>query len=154
MIIHCTEPVKSSKQDLPNEDTILNQPLCSLVNTLVLVSVKTQTRTHNNEYGQVPMVTDLHMWPVISFLCLGTEAGGVYKRTLGAEIRHPHLATGWASVLTWGEIIRSCSGWPPLASKTARLGEKQLYYVVAHHAQVGVLRKNLSTEHGETPHWD
>jgi hypothetical protein len=27
--------------------------------------VKTQTRTHNNEYGQVPMVTDLHMRPVI-----------------------------------------------------------------------------------------
>ena len=57
-------------------------------------TVKTQTRTHNNEYGQVPMVTDLHMRPVIGFLCLGTEAGGVYKRTLGAEIRHPHLATG------------------------------------------------------------
>ena len=28
------------------------------------------------------------------------------------------------------------------------------FIVVAHHAQVGVLRKNLSTEHGETPHWD
>jgi hypothetical protein len=40
------------------------------------------------------MVTDLHMRPVIGFLCLGAEPGGVYKRTLGAEIRHPHLEQG------------------------------------------------------------
>ena len=53
-----------------------------------------QTHIHNNEYGQAPMVTDLHMRPVMGFLYLGPEAGGVYKRTLGAEIRHPHLATG------------------------------------------------------------
>ena len=59
-----------------------------------------------------------------------------------AEIGHPHLAF----VLSWGELIRSRPGLPPIASKTARLGEEQLYWVVAHHAQVGVPRKNMSTE--------
>jgi hypothetical protein len=59
-----------------------------------LVLVKTTAHVHNYEHEQVPMVTDLHMRPVMGFLCLGTEAGGVYMRTLGAEIRHPHLATG------------------------------------------------------------
>ena len=56
--------------------------------------VKTQTRTHNNEYGQVPMVTDLHMRPVMSFLCLGTKAGGVYMRTLGQRLGTPILQQG------------------------------------------------------------
>ncbi len=40
--------------------------------------VKTTTHTHNYEYGQVPMVTDLHMRPVIVFLYLGSGPGGVY----------------------------------------------------------------------------
>ncbi len=57
-------------------------------------TVKTTTHVHNYEHEQVPMVTDLHMRPVMGFLCLGTEAGGVYMQTLEAEIRHPHLATG------------------------------------------------------------
>jgi hypothetical protein len=61
---------------------------------MVTPSVKTTAHAHNYEHGQVPMVTDLHMRPVIGFLCLGTEAGGVYMQTLEAEIRHPHLATG------------------------------------------------------------
>ncbi len=51
---------------------------CTLIHNYDLVSVKTQTRTHNNEYGQVPMVTDLHMRPVIVFLYLGTGPGVVY----------------------------------------------------------------------------
>ncbi len=51
--------------------------------------------------------------------------------------------------------LRSCPGEgiyaavqvdPPLASKTTRLDEKKLYFLVAHHTQVGVPRKNLSTE--------
>jgi hypothetical protein len=46
----------------------------------VRLPVKTTTHAHNYEHGQVPMVTDLHMRPVIGFLCLGTEAGGVYNR--------------------------------------------------------------------------
>jgi hypothetical protein len=41
--------------------------------------VKTTTHVHNYEHEQVPMVTDLHMRPVMGFLCLGTEAGGVYN---------------------------------------------------------------------------
>jgi hypothetical protein len=45
---------------------------------LVFLFVKTTTHTHNNEYGQAPMVTDLHMRPVIVFLYLGTGPGGVY----------------------------------------------------------------------------
>ncbi len=56
--------------------------------------VKTTAHVHNYEHEQVPMVTDLHMRPVMGFLYLGTEARGVYMRTLEAEIRHPHLATG------------------------------------------------------------
>ncbi len=72
--------------------------LCKLkliveLNELYLL-VKTTAHVHNYEHEQVPMVTDLHMRLVMGFLCLGMEAGGVYMRTLGAEIRHPHLATG------------------------------------------------------------
>jgi hypothetical protein len=80
------------------------------------------------------------------FSLLGHWSRGSLHADTWAEIRHPHLATGWASVLSWGGNIRSRPGLPPLASKTARLGEEQLYYVVAHHAQVGVPRKNMSTE--------
>jgi hypothetical protein len=48
---------------------------------------------------------------------------------------------------------------PPLASKTTGLDDKQLYFHVAHHTQVGVPRKNLSTEQRKNPalglirHW-
>ncbi len=80
------------------------------------------------------------------FSLLGHESRGSLHADTWAEIRHPHLATGWVSVLSWGEHIRSRLGLPPIASKTARLGEEQLYYVVAHNAQVGVPRKNMSTE--------
>ncbi len=41
---------------------------------------------------------------------------------------------------------------PPLASKTTRLDDKQLYFHVAHHTQVGVPRENLSTEQGKIRH--
>ena len=37
----------------------------------------------------------------------------------------------------------------PLASKTTGLDEKQLYFLVAHHTQVGVPWKKLSTEQGK-----
>jgi hypothetical protein len=56
--------------------------------------------------------------------------------------------------------LRSCPGEgiyaavqvdPPLASKTTRLDDKQLYFHVAHHTQVGVPRKNLSTEQRKNP---
>ena len=56
--------------------------------------VKTTTHAHNYEHGQVPMVTDLHMRPVMGFLYLGVEAGGVYMRTLGQRLNTPILQQG------------------------------------------------------------
>ena len=56
--------------------------------------------------------------------------------------------------------LRSCPGEgiyaavqvdPPLASKTTGLDDKQLYFHVAHRTQVGVPRKNLSTERRKNP---
>jgi hypothetical protein len=63
-------------------------------NEAARASVKVYSHIHNYEREQAPMVTDLHMRPVIGFLYLGSGHGGVYQRTLEAEIRHPHLATG------------------------------------------------------------
>ncbi len=60
-------------------------------------------------------------------------------------------------IMQQGEL-RSCPGEGiyaavqvdlPLASKTTGLDEKQLYFLVAHHTQVGIPRKNLSTEQGK-----
>ena len=100
------------------------------------------------------MVTDLHMRPVMSFLCLGTKAGGVYMRTLGQGLGTPILQQGELPSCPGEGIYAAVQVDPPLASKTTRLDEKQLYFLVAHHTQVGVLRKNLSTEQGKIPYWD
>ncbi len=40
------------------------------------------------------MVTDLHMRPVMGFLYLGVEAGGVYMRTFGQRLGTPILQQG------------------------------------------------------------
>ncbi len=56
--------------------------------------VKTTTHAHNYEHGQVPMVTDLHMRPVMGFLYLGVEAGGVYMWTFGQRLGTPILQQG------------------------------------------------------------
>jgi hypothetical protein len=40
------------------------------------------------------MVTDLHMRPVMGFLCLGTKAGGVYIRTFEQRLDTPILQQG------------------------------------------------------------
>jgi len=61
------------------------------------------------------------------FSLLGRWGRGSLHMDIWAEIGHPHLATGWVFVLSWGELIRSRPGLPPIASKTARLGEEQLY---------------------------
>ena len=61
---------------------------------LQVSTVKTTAHAHNYEHGQVPMVTDLHRRPVISFLCLGIKAGGVYMRTLGQRLGTPILQQG------------------------------------------------------------
>ena len=47
------------------------------------------------------MVTDLHMRPVMGFLYLGVEAGGVYMRTFEQRLGTP--------ILQQGELS-SCSG--------------------------------------------
>jgi hypothetical protein len=47
------------------------------------------------------MVTDLHMRPVMGFLYLGVEAGGVYMRTFEQRLGTP--------ILQQGELP-SCSG--------------------------------------------
>ena len=56
--------------------------------------VKTTTHIHNYEHEQASMVTDLHRRPVISFLYLGSEAAGVYMRTLGQRLDTPILQQG------------------------------------------------------------
>jgi len=61
------------------------------------------------------------------FSLLGRWGRGSLQMGNWAEIGHPHLATGWVFVLSWGELIRSRPDLPPLASKTARLGEEQFY---------------------------
>jgi hypothetical protein len=61
---------------------------------VIYYHVKTTAHVHNYEHEQVPMVTDLHMRPVMGFLCLGTEAGGVYMRTLGQRLGTPILQQG------------------------------------------------------------
>ena len=40
------------------------------------------------------MVTDLHMRPVMGFLYLGVEAGGVYMRTFEQRLGTPILQQG------------------------------------------------------------
>ena len=72
------------------------------------------------------MVTDLRRRPVMGFLYLGVEAGGVYRWAIGQRLGTPILQQGEAD-LCWGGNIRSRPGLPPIASKTARLGEEQLY---------------------------
>ena len=57
-------------------------------------TVKTTTHAHNYEHGQVPMVTDLHMRPVMGFLYLGVEAGGVYMWTFEQRLGTPILQQG------------------------------------------------------------
>ena len=68
--------------------------LKNIIHLVQYTYVKTTAHVHNYEHEQVPMVTDLHMRPVMGFLCLGTEAGGVYMRTLGQRLNTPILQQG------------------------------------------------------------
>ena len=61
------------------------------------------------------------------FSLLGRWGRGSLQMGNWAEIGHPHFATGWVSDLFWGGNIRSRPDLPPIASKTARLGEEQFY---------------------------
>ena len=69
------------------------------------------------------MVTDLHMRPVIGFLCLGIEAGGVYMQTLGQRLGTPILQQGELPSCPGERIYAAAQVDLPQASKTARLGE-------------------------------
>jgi hypothetical protein len=70
------------------------------------------------------MVTDLHMRPVIGFLYLGTGPGGVYQRTLEAEIiGTPILQQGEIPSCPGERIYAAAQVDLPLASKTARLDD-------------------------------
>jgi hypothetical protein len=53
------------------------------------ILVKTCTHVHNYEHGQIPMVTDLRRRPVMGFLYLGVEAGGVYRWAIGQRLGTP-----------------------------------------------------------------
>jgi len=57
-------------------------------------TVKTYTHVHNYEHGQIPMVTDLRRRPVMGFLYLGVEAGGVYRWAIGQRLGTPILQQG------------------------------------------------------------
>ena len=94
------------------------------------------------------------MRPVIVFLYLGTGLGESTSGNLRQRLGTPILQQGELRSCPGEGIYAAAQVDLPLASKTARLDEKQLYFLVAHHTQVGVPRKNLSTEQGETPHWD
>ena len=52
-------------------------------------TVKTCTHVHNYEHEQIPMVTDLRRRPVMGFLYLGVEAGGVYRWAIGQRLGTP-----------------------------------------------------------------
>ena len=117
-------------------------------------TVKVSTHTHNNEYGQAPMsygdwiyICDLSLFFSTWALDPGESTSGNLRQRFGTPI------------MQQGEL-RSCPGEgiyaavqvdPPLASKTIGLDDKQLYFHVAHHTQVGVPRKNLSTEQRKNP---
>jgi len=86
------ETLSSSLQSLgilPYTPTSPPSPL--LVNTYI---GKTKTHVHNYEHEQIPMVTDLRRRPVMGFLYLGVEAGGVYRWAIGQRLGYPHFATG------------------------------------------------------------
>ncbi len=60
----------------------------------LIPTVKTSTHIHNYEHEQASMVTDLHRRPVISFLYLGVEAGGVYMWAIEQRLGTPILQQG------------------------------------------------------------
>ena len=61
---------------------------------LQVSTVTTTAHAHNYEHEQAPMVTDLHMRPVMGFLYLGVEAGGVYRWAIGQRLGTPILRRG------------------------------------------------------------
>ena len=126
---------------------IIFMPLHSII-------VKTATRTHNNEYGQALMLTGFIHVTSHCFSLLGHWTRESTSRNLNQRINTPILLQGELRPGPGEGIYAAVQVDPPLASKTTGLDDKQLYFHVAHHTQVGVPRKNLSTEQGETPHWD
>jgi hypothetical protein len=53
--------------------------------------VKITSHVHNYEHEQIPMLTDLRRRPVMGFLYLGVEAGGVYRWAIGQRLGTPIL---------------------------------------------------------------
>ncbi len=68
---------------------------------MMTIIVKITSHVHNYEHEQIPMVTDLHRRPVMGFLYLGVEAGGVYRWAIGQRLGTPLLQQG---------ELPSCSG--------------------------------------------
>ena len=98
-------------------------------------------------YGNWVYICDQSLFFSTWALDPGESTSGNLRQRLGTPI------------LQQGEL-RSCPGEriyaavqvdPPLASKTTGLDDKQLYFHVAHHTQVGVPRKNLSTKQRKNP---
>ncbi len=69
-------------------------PPFSYIIERIFVPVKIHTHVHNYEHGQIPMVTDLRRRPVMGFLYLGVEAGGVYRWAIGQRLGTPILQQG------------------------------------------------------------
>jgi hypothetical protein len=67
-----SQPMSTAVHRSPNKLWISNS-----------IFVKIDTHVHNYEHGQIPMVTDLRRRPVMGFLYLGVEAGGVYRWAIG-----------------------------------------------------------------------
>ena len=61
---------------------------------LQVSTVKITSHVHNYEHEQIPMVTDLRRRPVMGFLYLGVEAGGVYRWAIWQRLGTPILRRG------------------------------------------------------------
>ena len=93
---------------------------CSWITSL---NCKNLTHVHNYEHEQIPMVTDLRKRPVMGFLYLGVEAGGVYIWTFGQRLDTPILQQGELPSCPGERIYAAAQVDLPLASKTARLDD-------------------------------
>ena len=75
-------------------------------------TVKIDTHVHNYEHGQIPMVTDLRRRPVMGFLYLGVEDGGVYIWAIGQRLDTPILQQGEFSSCLGESIYAAAQVYP------------------------------------------
>ncbi len=104
-----------------------------------------------HEYGQALMLTGFIHVTSHCFSLLGHWTRESTSRNLNQIINTPIVQQGELRPGPGEGIYAAVQVDPPLASKTTGVDDKQLYFHVAHHTQVGVPRKNLSTEQRKNP---